>query len=103
MQSIWARLLMAVGVSFATLGLVRALTFLPYSITRDAMSDALSFPGGAIAGLIYSEGIHTAAGSPAWSLLALVANLLFYAIVWYVIFSLRGRGLKSESSARRNA
>jgi len=39
---------------------------LPYSRTRDRITDALASPGARIAGLIYPQGVHTGTGARFW-------------------------------------
>lgn len=56
---------------------------LPYSTTRDAVTDSLSFPGGFIASLVYPQGVHTGSGAQYWGLLAVISNLTVYVVFWY--------------------
>jgi len=78
------RALLSILLSFATLAGIRALSNLPYSSARDAITDGLSFPGGLIAWLFYPGGVH---GGHAgyWALLAIAGNAAFYAIVWFFV------------------
>lgn len=82
---IWKRpLVLSVGLGIATSVLVGAASnHLPYSPTRVAVTDALSFPGGLIAGLVYPEGVHTGHGAPNWGLLVMVSNVVVYVLFWY--------------------
>ncbi|MGC2743575.1 MAG: hypothetical protein WA672_10335 [Candidatus Angelobacter sp.] len=75
---------LSVLLSFATLAGVRALNHLPYSSTRDAITDALSFPGGLIAWLFYSGGVH-GGHAERWAALAIAGNLFFYALIWFFL------------------
>jgi len=64
--------------------------FLPYSETKDSLTDALRLPGALVARPFYPEGIHTGSGSPTWGYFAIAANWLFYSLIWYfLIFVLR--------------
>jgi hypothetical protein len=74
---------------------------LPYSETRDAITDGLTLPGGLIAGLVYPEGIHTGHGAPNWALLAGVSNFVVYALFWYACLEIiqRIRGRRRERAA----
>lgn len=57
---------------------------LPYSKTRDVVTDAITLPGGFVASFIYPEGIHTGYGAQNWGLLVLVSNLAVYVVFWYL-------------------
>lgn len=89
------RLLLSLALGIATSFLVGLTKYLPYTETRDAITDALTLPGGFIAGLIYPEGIHTGHGAPNWALLAGVSNFVVYVFFWYacleIIWRVRGR------------
>ena len=88
MKSKWAVLardtFLSIVASFLTACAISAIDRLPYSPTRDTMTDALRMPGGFIAGLFYPQGIHTGSGSPHWADVAVAGNLTFYAIIWFV-------------------
>ena len=78
-------LLLALGlglVSSVSIGL--AGRYFPYSTTRDAITDTLSFPGGLMASLVYPEGVHTGGGAPNWGLLAAFFNFFIYTLFWYL-------------------
>jgi hypothetical protein len=77
-------LALALGLGIATSVLVGAANYLPYSPTRDAVTDALSLPGGFIVSLVYPEGVHTGYGAPNWGLAAAASNLAVYVLLWYV-------------------
>ena len=70
---------LALGTTYA----ISLLKFVPYSSSRDRIADVLSFPGGLIAGVAYSEGVHTGAGSPGWATVAFFGNLGVYAAAWF--------------------
>ena len=88
MKSRWAVFardaLLSIVASLLTGYTVLAIDRLPYSPTRDNISDALRMPGGYIAGLFYPQGIHTGSGSPHWADVVIAGNLAFYAIIWFV-------------------
>jgi hypothetical protein len=78
-------LALALVLGFATCELIGwARIHLPYSSTKVAITDALSLPGGIIAGIFYPEGVHTGHGAGVyWAILAVVSNNLVYALFWY--------------------
>jgi hypothetical protein len=83
---------LAFGLGIATSALIGlATSYLPYSSARDAVTDALSLPGGLIAGLLYPEGLHSGQGAPNWALLAMLANLFVYSAFWYICLRLIAR------------
>ena len=66
--------------------------YLPYSQTRDTITDALKLPGWLIARLVYPAGIHTSGGSGfGYVLLVGVSNWMVYALVWLLCLMLVGR------------
>jgi hypothetical protein len=85
------RLLLSLGLGIATSFLIGLTKHLPYSETRDAITDGLTLVGGFIAGLVYPEGIHTGHGAPSWVLLAGTSNVIVYVVFWYVSLEIIGR------------
>ena len=89
------RLLLSLALGIATSFLIGQAKYLPYSETRDAITDALTLPGGFIASLVYPEGIHTGHGTPDWAVLAGGTNVILYVLFWFVglkiISGIRGR------------
>src|SRR5882762_5902818 len=85
------RLLLSLAFGIATSFLIGLTKHLPYSETRDAITDGLTLPGGFIAGLVYPEGIHTGHGAPNWALLAGVSNVIVYVLFWYACLAIIGR------------
>jgi hypothetical protein len=77
------RILLSLLLSFITLALISTINHLPYSSTRDATTDVLSFPGGLIAWLFYPGGVHGGYATR-WASVAIGGNFLFYALFWYV-------------------
>lgn len=63
---------------------------LPYSEARDAITDALTLPGGLIARVMYPAGVHTGSGAPNWGLVAGTANLAVYILFWYILLQVIG-------------
>ena len=78
------RLVLAVGLGIATCSLIGAANHLPYSPLRDVITDALSLPGGLIAGIVYPQGVHTGNGAPYWGLMTVLSNWAFYSLLWFV-------------------
>lgn len=74
------------GIGSATLVAV-ASRWLPYSTTRDWITDAFALPGGWIAALVYPDGVH-GGNATAWATVAVVANLLVYTVFWYVVVTI---------------
>lgn len=77
--------LLSIALSWLTGHLIAGIDRLPYSPTRDAISDVLRLPGGFVAGLFYPEGIHTGRGSIGWAYIAVAGNVVFYAILWFFL------------------
>lgn len=71
------RTLLSLSLGVAT-GL--AISWMPY-----ALSDALAMPGALLASVIWPEGIHTGYGAPGWAIGAVLANVMVYALAWYLI------------------
>lgn len=92
------RLLLALALGIATSFLIGLASHLPYSETRDAITDALTLPGGFIASLVYPEGVHTGKGAPNWGLLAMISNVIVYVVFWYACLEIiaRIRGCRHE-------
>ncbi len=86
------RVVGAVGLGITTSILVGlAGSYLPYSHARDTITDALAFPGGLIAGLVYPYGVHTGGGAGyRWAVLVWASNVFVYAVFWYACVQLLG-------------
>ena len=83
---------LAIGLGVATAALISlAGNYLPYSATRDAVTDALTRPGGFIASLVYPEGVHTGGGAPTWGFIAMASNAIVYVLFWYVCLKMLQR------------
>lgn len=80
-----ARVLLSTALVALTISAVGALGFLPYSATRDRITDALFLPGALIARLLYPSGVHTGSGAPNWGAVAAWSNVLFYLTLWFVV------------------
>ncbi|HZR33488.1 MAG TPA: hypothetical protein VFA76_16710 [Terriglobales bacterium] len=85
------RLLLALVLGIAMSGLIGLASHLPYSETRDAITDVLTLPGGFIASLVYPEGVHTGHGAPNWGILTMVSNVIVYVLFWYACLRIIGR------------
>jgi hypothetical protein len=86
-----AQVLLSFFLCCATLFLIKAINYLPYSPSRDTLSDFLGAPGALIAGLFYPEGVHTGRGSPGWAYVAFTGNAAVYGAVWFLLIRLLGR------------
>jgi hypothetical protein len=75
-------------LSALTVSAAGLLNRLPYSHTRDTISDALALPGGLIAGILYPQGPHTTSGNIGWAYVAFAGNVLFYALAWFFLIRL---------------
>ncbi len=95
-------LLSATMLTFLTFLIGLVGNHLPYSKTRDAITDALMLPGGFVAGLVYPEGIHTGRGAPGWAVLAMVSNLFVYAAFWYVCLRVIGHFRRKQQHDEPN-
>ena len=96
------RILLAMALGAASSILIGLAKHLPYSETRDAITDGLTLPGGFIASLVYPEGIHTGHGAPNWALLAGTSNVIVYVLFWYasqeIIVRIRGGRHRHDGS-----
>ena len=104
MTRVLGRLLVGLVLGALTVGLISfCATKLPYSPTRDHITDAASVPALLLARIVYPEGVHTGKGAPRWGIVFLCSGVLFYTIVWFGILSLgiciRGRS-RAASTAK---
>lgn len=89
LRSIAVTLLCAAVLGPATCMMADYVTSLfPYSERRDAIRDAFSIPGGLLAAMFYPQGIHTGMGSPSYPYVAVGANWLFWAAMWFLTIRL---------------
>ncbi|UHQ20900.1 hypothetical protein LVB87_07125 [Lysobacter sp. KIS68-7] len=89
------RALLSLSLGVGTCLAISWLSYLPFSAARDAVNDALAMPGAVIASVIWPEGIHTGNGAPGWAIAAVLANVVVYALAWYLILRIsqsRGGG-----------
>jgi hypothetical protein len=87
------------GMTWGVLALGEAK--LPHSRILDDILEAALFPALVIAGMFYPEGAHTGRGVPYFGYVLLVAGILFYTLLWFVILSWlsrRGRRLGTTRS-----
>jgi hypothetical protein len=89
-------IVMSLFLGISTWFAIGALSYLPYSTTRDAVSDALASPGGLIASVFYPQGTHTGLGSPAALYLAIAGNIVVYALFWVLVIQLARRIVKGN-------
>ena len=83
-------LLLAAGLGILTSVVIAAANQLPYSVLRDTITDALSVPGGAIASVVYPEGVHSGHGAPSWGLVAAGCNVAVYIAFWFAVVRIVG-------------
>src|SRR5712691_5410414 len=77
-------LLVSFMLGVATFVLIGAAkTYLPYSVVKDSIIDALTVPGALIAGIAFPQGSHTGSGSASWGYWTMAANLSVYVVFWY--------------------
>jgi hypothetical protein len=88
MKRMIVRIFLSAVLAVITIGAIEALDHLPYSLTRDRITDALSLPGGLIARVFYPAGVHTGSGAPNWGIVAAWSNVLFYLVLWFLVLSL---------------
>lgn len=104
MSKIWSRLrigVLATALAITTLAAVAVIgTVVPQSETRDAITDAMSLPGGVLAALAYPEGLHTGQGTGAWAPLAFFGNVFFYTVLW--CFALAVWNARSRAKRERH-
>ena len=90
------RALGALALGVATLELISLIDRLPYSEARVFWRDALSMPGGIVGSIVVSGGIH--GQSPMlWVWSAILGNLAFYSVLWWLVLKLIARS-RSRSS-----
>jgi hypothetical protein len=70
---------------FVTEGLYILDKLQPYSTIRDSITDMLTFPGTAVARLLYFVGSQTGSGTPDWWWAFFVGNTFFYAVLCFIV------------------
>lgn len=93
--------LSAVLLTLLTFVIALTVSRLPYSETRDVITDTLTLPGGFIASLVYPEGVHTGHGAPNWALMTMLSNVLVYLLFWYLLLKIVGRFYGRAYDAKR--
>ncbi len=76
-------LLFAIALTLFTFMIRLVVDLLPYSKIRDLIGDAITLPGGLIAGLVYPQRYITGHSDPNWALVSMVSNWIFYILLWY--------------------
>src|SRR5580658_1231473 len=92
--SVWklpTRVALSILLCILTLFFVHSLNFLPYSPSRDAVTDGFAYPGALVASLFYPEGVHSSRGGSSWALVVITSNVAFYSIVWFCLIQATGR------------
>ena len=79
--------LISLLLGFVTCELIGAMDYLPYSETRDAVSDALSLPGALLSAPLFPQGIHSSTGAAYWPIVVVLTNALYYAAIWFAVLA----------------
>ena len=92
------RVLGAVALGVATCELVSLIDRLPYSEARVFWRDTLSMPGGIVGSIVASGGVH--GQSPMlWVWSAILGNVAFYSVMWWLVLKLIARSRSRSSDA----
>src|SRR3954467_14484126 len=85
----FVRLVASIVLACLSVGLISLIDKLPYSHSRDVVSDSVKLPAALIAGALTPEGIH---GRHPFLFLysGIFALPLTYAVLWFVILSFFG-------------
>jgi hypothetical protein len=94
------RAALSVLLCILTFFLVHGLNFLPYSPSRDAITDGFAFPGALVASLFYPEGVHSSRGG-SWAFVVVASNVAFYSIVWFCLIQAIERLLRQRQMGAR--
>ena len=94
------RLLISLLLGYVTCELIGAINYLPYSETRDAVSDVLRLPGGLLSAPFFPQGIHSSTGAAYWPIVAFLGNLLFYSAIWFAVLTLLRRIRERQQPSR---
>ena len=92
--------LICLFLGFVTCELIGALNYLPYSETRDAVSDALSLPGALLSAPFFPQGVHSSTGAAYWPIVVVLGNVLFYAAIWLAVLALIRRFRRQHQLSR---
>ena len=93
------RVLISLLLGYVTCELIGAIKYLPHSEVRNAITDALSYPGGLFSAPFFPQGLHSATGAEYWPVVAFLGNLLFYAALWFGVLTI----LKRRRQAAKRA
>jgi hypothetical protein len=80
------RIVVSILLAFLTVGAIGLMDKLPYSRSRDVLSDALKFPAYLISGLLAPGGIH-GSHPMLWIYSGVVTLYGTYAVVWFAVLS----------------
>jgi hypothetical protein len=61
---------------------------LPSTSIASALLEDLALPGALVASIPYPQGVHTGRGAPGWARLVILANMVIYILVWYLIIKI---------------
>jgi len=93
-------LLFSTVLAVMTMVLFSLIDRLPYSTTRDWISDAARWPGGLIVGLFYPQGTHTGNGSIGALYLGIASFVGFYWLAWFLLLDVVGRIARARAARR---
>ena len=83
-----------------TVLVISLLRMLPYSAIRVRVTDAMTIPGGLFAELYVVTFGETKNWPVTWAWLAIVGNVLFYVVLWYVLIGAY-EALRRRSGVRK--
>jgi len=95
-------LLLSAALAVVTMALLGLIDRLPYSTTRDWISDAAGWPAGLVVGLFYPQGIHTGNGSIGAICLGIASFVGFYWLVWFVLLEGAGKMARLRTAKRQS-
>jgi hypothetical protein len=93
------RLAVSLILGWLTCYLISLANYLPFSASRDAISDALAIPGALISYLLLTISLQTDVGIGTWAKIAFVSNVAFYALLWFAFLWYRKKRSKTNSKA----
>jgi hypothetical protein len=88
------RAIASIVLACLSLGVISLIDALPYSHSRDVISDSLKAPAYLIAGTLAPEGIH-GKHPMLWLYSGIVALPITYAVVWFAVLALFGKRKKA--------
>jgi hypothetical protein len=86
------RSIISLMLGFSTFILVQFLvTVLPYGNLRTLLSNMVSVPASLVVGVFFPNGKPAINGNDAWALIFIVCEIVFCAVIWFVILSWRNQ------------